>query len=74
MLATWVKTLYRRKTCVCSSKLQGHVLHYHELVFSPSTLYFGLAGDIETKQVVNRMSKYRPQVSMDRKAEDGNRK
>ena len=40
---------------------QGHVLHYITsfcVVFRLSTLYFWLAGKTETKQVVNRMSKW----------------
>ena len=40
---------------------QGHVLHYITsfcVVIRLSTLYFWLAGKTETKQVVNRMSKW----------------
>ena len=44
-----------------SNSGQGHVLHYITsfcVVFRLSTLYFWLAGKTETKQVVNRMSKW----------------
>ena len=44
-----------------SNSSQGHVLHYITsvcVVFRLPTLYFWLAGKIETKQVVNRMSKW----------------
>ena len=44
-----------------SNSAQGHVLHYITsfcVVFRLSTLYFWLAGKTETKQVVNRMSKW----------------
>ena len=44
-----------------SNSGQGHVLHYITsfcVVFRLSTLYFWLAGKTETKQVVNKMSKW----------------
>ena len=44
-----------------SNSGQGHVLHYITsfcVVFRLSTLYFWLAGKTETKQVVNRTSKW----------------
>ena len=44
-----------------SNSGQGHVLHKITsfcVVFRLSTLYFWLAGKTETKQVVNRMSKW----------------
>ena len=44
-----------------SNSGQGHVLHYITsfcVLFRLSTLYFWLAGKTETKQVVNRMSKW----------------
>ena len=44
-----------------ATKKKGHVLHYITsfcVVFRLSTLYFWLAGQSETKQVVNRMSKW----------------
>ena len=44
-----------------SNSSEGHVLHYITsfcVVFRLSTLYFWLAGKTETKQVVNRMSKW----------------
>ena len=44
-----------------SNSSQGHVLHYimsFWVVFSLSTLYFWLDGKTETKQAVNRISKW----------------
>ena len=44
-----------------SNSGEGHVLHYITsfcVVFRLSTLHFWLAGKTETKQVVNRMSKW----------------
>ena len=44
-----------------SNSGQGHVLHYITsfcVVFRLSTFYFWLAGKTETKQVVNKMSKW----------------
>ena len=44
-----------------SNSGQGHVLHYITsfcVVFGLSTLYFRLTGKTETKQVVNRISKW----------------